>query len=243
MLMNLLRRQPGTSGGRPRSSRARIGRPEMLERRELLTLTGDGQILETVRAWSPDRDMYVEVTTSSYFSASADITARAYDSRGRAISDVLTVANSPRPELDPAVSVNARGDFAVSYTYQYSSTDADVYVTEFTLNSIGFSSPPRYSYGAQGYAVAVSGRDEFDSSILLAENGNFAVSYTYQYSSNDSDIHAVTFSNGTRSRPAAVAQSYANESNSRVAWYDGSASLTVAWSGVAPGQRTVRTSP
>jgi len=52
----------------------------------------------------------------------------------------------------------------------------------------------------------------------MAGNGNFVVSYTFQFNARDTDVHAKMFkANGTLARAITVADSTRREGQSRVA--------------------------
>lgn len=166
---------------------------------------------------------FVVANEYQYSSSDIDLQAHVYSLGGASLA-TLTVANTGRNEWDPDVDMNDAGRFVVAYDYQYSSTDIDVYARQFTpTNAAGTS------YSMQSYTAASSTRNEFDPSVSVAWNGNFAVSYTYAYSSTDLDVYAVAFRGGVRSGPALVAVSTANETSSTVESYNGGSSLFVSY--------------
>src|SRR5262249_5802189 len=87
-------------------------------------------------------------------------------------------------EYSPDVAMGADGQFAVSYTLDYSASDQDAYVQPFT--------------SAGGYlpaiAVANSGKNERLSSIAMAPDGRFDVVYELQYGGSDMDVWANRYS-------------------------------------------------
>lgn len=71
----------------------------------------------------------------------------------------------------PSVAMNASGNFVVAYTFQYSSTDADVYAQRFSAGTaIPLGGP---------IVVAGSSHIETQPSAAIDDQGNFVVAYTY----------------------------------------------------------------
>src|SRR5262249_33900005 len=61
-----------------------------------------------------------------------DIVAKRYDSNGVQHGDRINVATSAKDEYDPDVAMDLGGNFVISNTLRYSSTDFDVEVRRFT---------------------------------------------------------------------------------------------------------------
>jgi hypothetical protein len=114
----------------------------------------------------------------------SDVEARIYNSAGAPVTGTLPVAASARPEHAPDVAMDANGNFVVSYTYDYSSTDQDVYANRYSSTGQFLQEIP----------VAVSSHNESRSSVAMSGDGRFAIAYQYQYSSTDDDIYLVRYS-------------------------------------------------
>src|SRR5262245_41534584 len=100
-----------------------------------------------------------------------DIMARRFSSTGAPLGSAFAVANSTKNESDPDVARDASGNFVVSYTLQFSSTDLDIHARRF--NSSGAF--------LQDISVATSGsEDATRSSVAMSSNGKFDVAYQSQ---------------------------------------------------------------
>jgi hypothetical protein len=138
-----------------------------------------------------------------------DIVAQRFDAHGHKLGGAIVVAGSRSPENSPSVAMDARGNFAVTWTYDFSPTDSDVHAAFFSASGKRIG---------QEIRVAASPHNEFDPSIAMSANGNFVVSYTYQFNSHDLDVKAVMYrANGTVARKMDVAVSTRVESQSHVA--------------------------
>src|SRR5262245_23846659 len=60
-----------------------------------------------------------------------DIKAQRFDGAGNKIGGEITVASTSFRESDPAVAMQLNGNFVVTWTVQYSSTDTDVLAQRF----------------------------------------------------------------------------------------------------------------
>ena len=73
--------------------------------------------------------------------------------------------------------MDANGNFVVSYTFDYSSSDQDIYAQRYS------------NTGLQLIMVATTGNNETRSMRAMAPDGRFDIAYEYQYSSLDHDIY------------------------------------------------------
>jgi len=191
----------------------------------------DGRI-PVARSSRNELDPSVSITSTGRFAVAyeqalsatdSDVMARVFNGNGAALTGTLTVANSAKNEWDPHVSINGAGRFVVAYDLQFSTSDIDVMARQFSpANSAGSS------YSTQSFTVANTSHNEFDPHVLVAGNGNFAVSYTHRFSSTDLDVKAAVFRNGIGST-FTIANSTANETDSIVESFNGSNSLTVSY--------------
>jgi len=90
----------------------------------------------------------------------------------------------------------------------------------------------------RSFTIASSTQNEFDPNVRVANGGNFAVSYTYQYSTADLDVKVGVVRNNALSTYT-IANSTLNETNSIVESFNGTSSLTVSW--LVSGTRQRRT--
>lgn len=160
---------------------------------------------------------------------------------GVRLADQL-VSGDAADESQPSTAINQFGQYAVSYTRQYSATDTDlyVYVNNRLVGGGAPSSVAMLTYNplASGtYAVATSTSAEYNSQVALTDSGAVAVSYTRRFSATDTDVYATVIkatspygsSNPTYSRNQyAIATSSGNENTSAIDSFDGRI-LTVSY--------------
>jgi PKD domain len=97
-----------------------------------------------------------------------NIFARRFDNNGQEVGGRIDIATSSKSEFDPDVVMDAFGNFIVTYTLAFSSTDQDLWAARFD-----------HSTGAVSHFV-VSQSDFFDerhSSIAMGGNGQFDIAY------------------------------------------------------------------
>ncbi|VTR92770.1 VBCS repeat-containing protein OS=Isosphaera pallida (strain ATCC 43644 / DSM 9630 / IS1B) GN=Isop_0876 PE=4 SV=1 [Gemmata massiliana] len=114
-------------------------------------------------------------------SGNTNVLAQRFLANGTRNGGVIAVANDARAEYDPDVAMDAAGNFAVSYTFQFSATDSDVYVHRFAANGASIGTT----------LVAASGLNEYSGSIARTADGRFAVAYQIDHLSGrslDSDV-------------------------------------------------------
>jgi hypothetical protein len=99
------------------------------------------------------------------------------------------VAMSDHSEFDPSVALDNFGNLMVAYTYQYSSSDLDVYV--WTERPTGLST----------FKLATSSNNEYAPSLALNASGLGVVAFQYDYSDDDRDIYARRVSTGVSTGP------------------------------------------
>lgn len=170
---------------------------ESLEGRELFAVfTGESLVNTTTAreqtdvalAAAPD-GRSVAVWTHQYSSSDTDIYAQRYNSAGQKIGSEIRVATSIRNEYQPDVSMDAYGDFVVTWVADVSTSDSDIRAQRFSSNG-----SPR---GSQ-ITVTAQSKKEYAPSIATAGNGDFVVAWTVDYSFTDQDVHARMFrDNGT----------------------------------------------
>ncbi len=113
------------------------------------------------------RGNFTIVWTHDYSPADSDIHAASFRADGKRAGKEITVAESPKREFDPSIGMSASGDFVVSYTYQFGSTDTDIKAVLYHSNRTV----------ARTLRVADSTRKEERSSAAMAPDGRFAIAF------------------------------------------------------------------
>jgi hypothetical protein len=125
-----------------------------------------------------------EVTWTQQVGNDSNVVAQRFDSNGNAIGGVIQVANSSQREYDPAIATDLLGDFVISYTHDFSSTDQDIAYKEYNSSGtlIVFNNP------------ANSTVSETHSSVGISEFGLVDVAWEQAFSANDHDVYMSRYS-------------------------------------------------
>ena len=208
---------------------------EALEDRMLLSLTGAqlfanslGANSQATLASSPGGRSIVAWTVENSPS-DHDVKAQLFDASGNKLGGVITVAGGTENQYSPSVAINAAGQFAVAWTIDFSTTDTDVHATLFRADG---------SRVRDDFGVATSWKREYEPSVGIDARGDFTVSYTYQFASDDTDVKAVQYDAGAnllRSLDVAVSTRMENHSHIAMA---ATGQFTVSY--LVDGQSTVR---
>jgi hypothetical protein len=151
----------------------------------------------------------VVVWTQAKAGIDRDIRAQRFDAAGKKVGSEMLIAGGMTPQHSPSVAMDGRGNFAVAWTHEFSSTDKDIHAALFSSSGRRVGSEK---------VVARAPKNEYDASVAMASNGNFVVSYSYQFSASDADIKAVQYrADGTAVRTLNVADSARNETKSSAA--------------------------
>jgi hypothetical protein len=138
-----------------------------------------------------------------------NIKAQLFNAAGQKVGGEILVAGGRSPHHHPTVAMDSHGNFAVAWVLDYDATDTDIHAARFFANG---------TRNGSEFAVAQTPKREYDPSVGMDAAGDFVVSYTYQFASNDSDIHANLYhANGSLERQLDVAITTAMETHSRVA--------------------------
>ena len=188
---------------------------EALEDRMLLSLTGAQLFANSLpaadhaaTASAPDGRSVAVWQQPSGHNGFTDLHAQLFDATGHKVGGSILVAGNVQNQYDPTVAMNASGQFVVAWTLEFSTTDTDVHATLFNANG---------TVKAADFGVATSWKREFDASAGIAANGNFVVSYTFQFASGDQDVHAAMFDAGAHElRDIAVGNSSKVENHSHI---------------------------
>jgi hypothetical protein len=158
-------------------------------------------------------------------SSDTDIKLRVFNSSGSALTSAMTVDPSTKKQQDADVDLNSFGRIVVAYTHVFSSSDLDVKAKQY----IPTSSTGK-TYSSTAYTVAAeSSRNEFDPYVIVASNGNWAVSYTRRFNANDLDAKAYVRKTSGSSSTYNVANSTSNEDSTSIVSYEGGSSLRVSY--------------
>lgn len=141
--------------------------------------------------WQPrvamdDQGNFVVAWTRGLGNGDPQVMVQRYSASGASLGSAFSV-NPYRPYMQygdtfaPDVAMDAHGNFAVVYQFEYSPTDYDIYAKLY--NSQGASAGTVY--------VATSGQHEYQPSIAMTPGGAFAVAYTRQ-----SDIYLARYQAG-----------------------------------------------
>jgi len=212
-------RQWARSGTRPAAAPRAARRSlqcEALEDRILLSLSGTEALVNTTKtavqsdatSSTSNNGSSVVVWSEVKSSLDRDVKAQRFDASGKKVGGEIVVASGRTPQHDPQVAMDARGNFVVIWTHDWAPTDFDIHGARFRADGTRLGSE---------FTVAGTYKTEFDPSVAMADNGNFVVSYTMQFSSTDRDVKAVLFrADGTLTRTIDVAASTKVEEKSSV---------------------------
>ncbi len=212
-------RQWARSGTRLGAQRGPVRqlRCEALEDRTLLSLTGTEFLVNTSRLKPQNQPAVasssigrsVVVWTEAKASRDYDIKAQRYDSSGRKVGREIVITNSREHEHSPTVAMDARGNFVVVWTIDFTPTDKDIWAARYRSDGTRIGS---------AFRVAWSHRSEHAPSVAMAANGDFVVSYSFQFTTSDADVYAKLYrANGSLARTITVADSARSEGQSSVA--------------------------
>jgi hypothetical protein len=180
---------------RPRASapaRARKRRPslESLEGRQLMSL-GPEAILP-VNTTTRNAQLYadtasaangssVTVWVDTYSPTDRDIRGQRFDAAGNKVGPEFIVTFSSLDETEPAVAMDARGDFVVTWTQKQTNGDTNVVAQRFdaAANKLGAVLP----IGSGTFA-------EHQSDVAMDAQGRFTVAYVRDTNNNNPDVFA-----------------------------------------------------
>jgi hypothetical protein len=145
------------------------------------TFVASGQVSEPSVAMDSKGDFVVtwsQKLGGGMFTAS-EIAARRFSAGGAAIGSPFAVAFGPQPVSDSHVAEDAAGDFVVSYT-----------VNEGYLGDTDIKAKLYQSSGTlkKSINVAVSPKDESNSSVAMHSNGYFQIVYEVAQTSKNHDV-------------------------------------------------------
>jgi hypothetical protein len=173
------------------------------------TITSNAQMMSDTASQPAANGKTVHVWVHKVSADNTDIRAQIYNGSGSKVGGEIVVASSVRYELDPAVAVDLQGNFVVVWTDQVSSSNVDIKARRFSSSGAALGG---------SFTVAGDSRNEWEPDVAKADNGDFVVSYTLDYSSTDKDVKAKRFNSaGTLLGTVNVAVLSRNEHDSSVA--------------------------
>lgn len=122
----------------------------------------------------------VVVWTDTWSATDTDIRAQRYNAFGGKLGPEIIVAFSSLREYDPAVAMNDRGQFVVTYTQQVGA-DTNIMAQRFDSNGNILGAPIQVGAGTF---------KEHDADVAMDGQGNFVVSYTRDTNNNNPDVFA-----------------------------------------------------
>src|SRR5262249_44485089 len=122
------------------------------------------------------------------------------------VRDNIPVATSSRKELNPSVSVNSNGRFAVVWEDVLSSSDTDIKLRVYNASGSAITS---------AMTVDTSTKKQQDPDVDLNNFGRIVVAYTHVFSSSDLDVKAKMYVPSSSSGTSYSTSTFtiANESN------------------------------
>jgi len=141
---------------------------------------------------------------------SSDIWAQYFNAAGNKVGPEISVAYQPNiSEYAPAVAMDAKGDFVVSWTSQEPDGHTDILAQKFNAAGVPFGTPVQ---------VAIGTFMQYESSVAMDANGNFVVAYVRDTNNNNPDVFAKAYyANGQLKTVITVAATPCAETNPSIA--------------------------
>jgi hypothetical protein len=134
---------------------------------ELVLIQSNGDVLHTPTVAMTSRGDFALAWVDDWSPSDHDVMAASFTPTGVRKGNIVYVATSWRSEYDPSIGIAGNCDFVVSYTFNFSSTDQDIYARMFHADGLL----------QKTIAVAVSTQREVHSSVARMADGRFAVAY------------------------------------------------------------------
>src|SRR5262245_791332 len=184
---------PDARPRRPRRVRPAL---DALEGRQLLSFLGSetqvsppasGSQLHSANASSANGTSVV-VWVDNNFLTDRNILAQRYDASGAKVGPVIQVDISNADSTDPAVAMDAKGNFVVTWSDSLLTGQGDIRARYFNASG---------SPEGAAFTVANNAKTEYEPDVA-ASNGSFVITYVLHYSSTDLDVraHRYTVANG-----------------------------------------------
>jgi hypothetical protein len=209
---------PPAEAAGPGARRSRRNRPalETLEGRQLMSV-GPQFRVDAVNE-PATRDQIATAASSNGSSVvvwleeagrSSDVRAQYYNAAGAKAGPEIYVATDAAPDGEPAVAMDAHGDFVVSWTQEESNFHTDILAQKFNASSVPIDGIIK---------VAVGTFQQYEPSVATDAFGDFVVAYTRDTNGNNPDVFAkVYYADGQLEKVITIAASAKAESNPSVA--------------------------
>jgi len=126
--------------------------------------------------------LHVTVWTHQASATDTDIHARLFDSGGVGPAQDIVVANTTKPESEPAVSMDAAGNWVVVWTVTLPTGNHDLFAAQFDAAG-------NRRHGGN-FALATSSFSDHEADVACSPKGNFVVTFTRDQSATNSDVLA-----------------------------------------------------
>lgn len=162
----------------------------------------------------------------------SDIQAARFTNLGVVKGSIITVASLTSKEFDPTIASDARGNFVVAWTREYSVYDLDIKARMFRDDGIAV---------AEAFTVANSSTmNEMRADVARAPDGRFAISYQIGDIESNPDIMLKLYSgSGLELSTLSIATGSAVQTHARVAM-DSNANIVVVWRESARGNSDIK---
>jgi hypothetical protein len=157
---------------------------------------------------------FVVAWVYAYDATDTDIHAARFHANGTRNGSEFIVADSPKNESDPSAAMDAKGDFVISYAYQYGTNDSDIHANLY--HSTGTF--------ARTMEVAITTQNEYHARVAMTASGAFDISYTRA----DNVFLQRYNSSGTLLGTSTIASTSALEENSALS-VDSKGNAIVVW--------------
>ena len=169
---------------------------EALEGRQLMSLGAEFGIPTTTQSVQISSDNASSsngnsvVVWTDFSQGDSDIRAQRLNSQGARLGSELIVAGKVGTnDFDPAVAIDAQGDFVVSWTQDHASGGTDVMAQKF--NPAGVPVNGTVPVGVGTFA-------ETHSDVAMDAVGNFVVAYTRNTNDNNPDVFAKRYNTNSQ---------------------------------------------
>jgi hypothetical protein len=161
---------------------------EGLEGRQLMSIGSEFQVNTTTQGLQSQSDnasstngTSVVVWTNSSPGVDSDIRAKLYSASGKAGPEFIVASKAGINEYEPAVAMDAQGDFVVSWTEREINGDTNVLAQKFNAAGVRMNGIVQ---------VGVGTFREYESDVAMDARGDFVVSYTRDTNNTNPDIFA-----------------------------------------------------
>ena len=142
----------------------------------------------STRAATGNTFLHVTAWTHQASATDTDIHARLFDSGGLGPAQDIVVANTAQPESEPAVAMDAAGNWVVVWTVTRPGGGRDLFGAQFDAAG-------NRRHGGN-FAVATLAASDYEPDVAAAPNGDFVVVFTRDRGPTNSDVVAKMYRDG-----------------------------------------------